>query len=156
MIIFLIGFMGAGKSHWGQKLASELEYSFLDSDNEIEKKMQKSIHQIFKEEGEDLFRLKEAEWLKCFSDEKSVVATGGGMTIYQDNLMLMNQKGITLYIDEPFEILYSRIESSNRPLLNKSKKELEGLYKERRRSYEQAKFTINSPGTISDILNALN
>ncbi|MBK9591555.1 MAG: dephospho-CoA kinase [Crocinitomicaceae bacterium] len=64
MNIFLIGFMGSGKSTIGKKLANKLGYAFLDMDREIESEQQKSIAQIFKEHGENYFRALESEWLK--------------------------------------------------------------------------------------------
>jgi shikimate kinase len=80
--IFLIGYMGAGKTTIGEQLAERLEYKFLDMDHVIEEKIQQSVSQIFSELGEEKFRQLERECLDKIATERNVVvATGGGSTL---------------------------------------------------------------------------
>ncbi|HOR39786.1 MAG TPA: shikimate kinase, partial [Paludibacteraceae bacterium] len=96
--IFLIGYMGAGKTTIGEQLAERLGYKFLDMDHVIEEKMQQSVSQIFSEKGEEEFRRLERECLEEISTEQNVVvATGGGAPCFYDNMERMNAYGLTVY-----------------------------------------------------------
>ena len=111
---------GAGKSFWGKKIASALYKDFFDLDMEIEKQEQKSILQIFRDEGEKYFRQKESEILKSFVDRKNfVLATGGGTPCFFENAEWMKKIGLTIWIDEPVIVLVQRLktEKSQRPLI---------------------------------------
>jgi shikimate kinase len=128
--IFLIGFMGAGKSTAGRKLAKRLQFSFLDTDTCIEDQEGLSITRIFAEKGEEYFREAESRILKrvAGSSGDTVVSTGGGAPCYRDNMNLMNVSGVTVYLKLPPGILYQRLVGSyrkNRPLIrDKSPQEL--------------------------------
>lgn len=119
--IFLIGYMGAGKTTIGQQLAERLGYKFLDMDHVIEEKMQRSVSQIFSEKGEEEFRRLERECLEEISTEQNVVvATGGGAPCFYDNMERMNAYGLTVYLCLSPEQLQERLELSHknkRPLL---------------------------------------
>lgn len=119
--IFLIGYMGAGKTTIGQQLATRLGYKFLDMDHVIEEKMQQSVSQIFSEKGEEEFRRLERECLDKISTEQNVVvATGGGAPCFYDNMERMNAYGLTVYLCLSPEQLQERLELSHknkRPLL---------------------------------------
>ncbi|HUZ57767.1 MAG TPA: shikimate kinase, partial [Hanamia sp.] len=85
--IFLIGFMGSGKSHWGRIWASKTGYTFYDLDEEIEKTSKKSVEEIFKKYGEGKFREMESTHLKKFENKKKcLVACGGGSPCFFDNM----------------------------------------------------------------------
>jgi shikimate kinase len=99
MIIFLVGFMGAGKTTLGKKLAAKLGYSFVVLDAVVEKGEGKYIRDIIAEHGESYFREKESETLKQLSLVDSVISTGGGTPCYYDNMQWMNDKGITIYVE---------------------------------------------------------
>jgi len=153
MRIFLIGFMGSGKSSLGRELAHILEYSFIDLDNAIEKKSGKKISIIFSEEGEAAFREIEHECLiETFSHENTVIATGGGTPCFYNNIELINSNGISVYIKYNAGILSSRLfsVSGNRPLLKQfaDKQDLkvyiDNLLKEREKFYHRSKFVIES------------
>ena len=119
MIIFLIGFMGCGKSTFGKKLALNIEYDFIDLDIYIEDKECKSINEIFKN-GEDYFRKIERVYLQsAIKTKNTVIAVGGGTPCYFDNMQLMKENGLTIYIDmHPTELISRlRLSKKNRPLI---------------------------------------
>lgn len=99
MRIFLIGFMGCGKSTLGKKLATKLGYDFIDLDYQLEKQMGTSIGNYFAANGEEAFRKLESKTLKEFDYPiNGVIATGGGTPCYFDNMDWMNSNGITIYM----------------------------------------------------------
>ena len=118
--VFLIGFMGSGKTHWGRKAAVALSRPFLDLDARIEAREGKSIARIFGENGEAGFRELEKQ---CLRDLKglppSIIATGGGTPCFFDNMAWMRAHGHVVYLKTPPEILFERLkpEREQRPLL---------------------------------------
>ena len=126
-MIYLIGYMGAGKTTITKLLANELDLPFYDTDQEIEKKEKKSVSEIFKEDGELHFRMLETELLKSIS-QNSIIACGGGLPIHNNNMKLINSKGISIYLKASINCLFNRLkkERKSRPLINnKNDKELE-------------------------------
>ena len=119
--IYLTGFMGAGKTTTGKLLAANLKRKFLDTDQLVEKKMNLSITQIFKDHGEAFFRDLESEVLESLSDHQPgnlVIATGGGVVLRKNNRFLLKQNGLVIFLKAAPEELYHRIKSENlRPLL---------------------------------------
>lgn len=118
--VFLIGYMGSGKSTAGKKLANKLKYDFIDVDASIEQMTGKTVARIFSEEGEDQFRQLEHSIIKSLCSRKNVVvATGGGAPCFFDNLELMNLAGVTVYLKMSPGALAKRIveSKSERPLL---------------------------------------
>jgi len=144
--IYLIGFMGCGKSYLGKRLAEHLNWQFIDLDAYLEAKEGKTISQIFAEGGESLFRELEKNYLTATADfENTVFATGGGCPCFYDNMEWMDVSGRTIYLKTPVPILVDRLQAdtAHRPLLaDKSKQELatfiEAKLKEREPIYEQA------------------
>ena len=113
--------MGAGKTKIGKLLASKLNTNFYDLDTEIEDKFKRKISDIFSIEGEQYFRELETETLKDISSnsDKSVISTGGGIVLKDENWAIMNKNGITVYMDVDIETLWSRIKDDpDRPLVN--------------------------------------
>jgi len=151
MQIYIIGFMGSGKSTFGKALAEEIGYGFVDLDKEIEKREKSTIQKIFTEKGEDAFRKAEHEaLLASVNEENIVVATGGGAPCFQDNMKWMNDRGLTIYLKLFEGELKRRIEPEmeHRPLLKDL--DSEGLerfvyntLRERAVYYHQAKVVIN-------------
>lgn len=118
--IFLIGFMGSGKSTVGRQLAAQLQYHFIDLDTLIEQQEKATIAQLFASKGESYFREQEASHLRSVvKHERVVVATGGGCPCYHDNMDWMNQHGVTVYLEASVKLLTDRLkkEKDNRPLL---------------------------------------
>lgn len=118
--IFLIGYMGSGKSTVGKKLASKLKYNFIDVDATIEDLTSKTVAEIFKDEGEGAFRqLEHSILLSLSARTNTVIATGGGAPCFYDNIDLMNTHGITVYLKMHPKSLAERIIASKteRPLI---------------------------------------
>jgi len=165
MKIFLIGFMGSGKSYWGRQLSEKLMLPFFDLDKQVESNEGKSINQIFEEKGEENFRLLEKDALHMITEshESFIIATGGGTPCYFNNIDYMNNAGITVWINTPVEILFQRLlkEKSSRPLIKElSDDQLKGFilkkYADRKIYYEQSSITIEEENkTIEKIVEKL-
>ena len=117
--IFLIGFMGAGKTTVGRILANKLKLAYLDLDEVIEKELKLTVQEIFSRFGEDIFRDAETKALQTITQkDKQVVATGGGVVLRKENWETMEANGITVYLKAPAEVLWSRVKNNtSRPLL---------------------------------------
>jgi shikimate kinase len=156
--IYLIGFMGSGKSHIGQLLSSAMGLHYIDLDKEIEKK-DMSISEIFEKKGEDYFRKLEREaLLKTSALEKTIIACGGGTPCFFDNMEWLNRNGITVFLNPAIEILIERLinEREKRPLLlKKSDNEILNyiieLLKTRMQFYQKADFEIQEADEIKII-----
>ena len=156
MRIYLVGYMGCGKSTIGRKVADLLEICFIDLDKYIEERYFKTVPAIFAEEGEGSFREKErSSLLEVSQFEDVVVGTGGGAPCFFDNMEVMNNNGVTIYIAPDTEVLASRILKSKteRPLIvGKSREELisfinDNLQK-RAPFYEKAKIIIRGENNL--------
>lgn len=163
MRIYLIGYMGCGKSTLGKRLAKHLNLQFVDMDHYIEMRNHKTVPQIFAEEGETEFRKKERKALEELADFSDIViATGGGAPCFFDNIELMNNTGTTIYMNIDPAILADRLMHSKteRPLIKgKSKQELitfiDEMLKKRSLFYTQAKFQITEPEIDLDVIQNL-
>lgn len=110
MRIYLIGFMGSGKTTLGSRAATSLGVLFRDTDQIIEEKTGKSISELFDEKGEDEFRLMEAQVLRETKHlEKALIATGGGLPLFHRNMEWLLENGITIYLQWPEEILLASL-----------------------------------------------
>ena len=138
--VFLLGFMGCGKSTLGRHLAKALGWEFIDLDDYFEKKFKTTVPLFFKEFGETGFRDGERAALQDLkSINKAVIATGGGAPCYFDNMDFMNEHGVTLYMKVSPEILAQRLTNSKnvRPLVQgKTGAELITYIKEKLKSRE--------------------
>lgn len=120
MKIFLVGMMGSGKSFCSKKLAKKLKIAVYDLDKLIEMTEDITIAEIFEEEGEEYFRKEESKILRWFEEKKTfVLATGGGTPCFHKNMEWMNENGITIWINEPINVLVERLkkEKEHRPLI---------------------------------------
>ena len=118
--IYIIGFMGSGKTTVGKLLAEQLNWPFMDTDSEIEEKTKKSVETIFKESGEEGFRQLETELLvELESHEPTVVAVGGGLPCYKNNIKALRDSGIVIYLNVSLLTLIKRLKDQRdfRPLL---------------------------------------
>lgn len=154
-LIFLIGFMGSGKSTLGKNLAEMLNYEFIDSDLWIEKEQGMSIDSIFSSKGEAFFReleLKFIENLNLFNP--TIIATGGGLPCFNGNIEKMKEIGTVIYLKVSPEIIVERIKfDDRRPLLNKKDHHekidfIQNKLKVRNVFYLQAHFTIDANHSI--------
>lgn len=145
--IYLIGFMGSGKSTVGRYLQNTYAQRFIDTDQYIEQTTQKEIRQIFADEGEEKFRKYEIHALQLLTDY-DVIATGGGIVERKENYTTMHNHGIIIYLQTSFPEIMSRLKyDSSRPLWDQQITEREKLYERRHSMYEQiADHIIHTDG----------
>lgn len=150
--IFLIGFMGCGKTHWGQELSRKLRWPFFDLDEKIVEQKGKPITQIFEEEGEEQFRLLEKDILHLLveSHDAFVMACGGGTPCYYNNIDYLKSKGTVVWINCSVDCLHSRLvkEKEKRPLIREIPNEQLKAYiikkfSSRKIFYQQANVIIH-------------
>jgi shikimate kinase len=159
--IFLIGFMGSGKTSLGKLLARKLNFDFLDTDMQIEEQENCSIQEIFNSNGETYFRDLEHQLLNNISQTKNatVFSTGGGMPIFNDNISVMKENGIVVFLNVPVGMLYFRLKNDvKRPLL--AEKEnlfsyIETTLNERMPIYSQANFVIDARLNKSELVDEI-
>jgi shikimate kinase len=147
--LYLVGFMGSGKSAVGRLLADELGWSFVDVDEDIEKSQGVSIVEIFDTRGEVEFRRMEHEALRKRIREVEcgrplVMALGGGAFVDPDNRKLLGERGVTMWLDCSFPRICSRLEGqADRPLARDPEK-FRQLFDDRRDAYSLAEFRIEA------------
>jgi shikimate kinase len=160
--IFLIGMPSSGKSTLGRQLAKRLDYQFVDMDDLIVHQELSSVFDIFKFKGEDYFRQVESKILKGIQpNQKLVVATGGGVPCFFDNMDYIKSTGTSIFLNVPPEDLLKRIHKTdinNRPLIDKKKSdevllnELVARHEYRLQFYEQADIQIDGSIEVEQIL----
>ena len=152
MKIFLVGFMGSGKTHWGRQVSQKLGIPFFDLDEQIVSHEGKSIPEIFAAEGEEYFRLLEKDVLYIITEshDSFVMACGGGTPCYYNNIEYMSKTGTSVWINAPVQTLFERLihEKDSRPLIkNLSDDQLKAYiikkYADRKIYYEQADVTVD-------------
>jgi len=161
--IFLIGFMGSGKSTLGAQFARRINYQFIDMDQLIEETAEMSIPEIFKEHGELVFRKWEHDiLLEICNRDKLVISTGGGAPCHSGIMDLMNSHGTTIYLELSPEALRTRLLNSRteRPLIKgKSESELldfiKSLLEEREEFYTLATHTVDGLNMKPEALASL-
>ena len=147
--IYLVGFMGSGKSAVGRALADELGWSFFDLDEEVERKAAKTIPVIFVEKGEAAFRTLESEALaertnQVRTGRPQVVALGGGTFTIDRNIQLASENGVTIWLDAPLKVIEQRVAvETHRPLARDPEK-MRDLYAARREAYGRADYRIET------------
>ena len=156
--IFLIGFMGAGKTTVGKILSEKIGFRYFDADKFIENQSGKSISDIFSEHGEDYFRgleTKSLEYIVTMEDQ--VIATGGGVVTREENWEIMRKSGVTIYLKAPVEVIWERIQhNKSRPLLQVENPldTAKQILNSRTHLYEQADIIIEtadlSPDQVSE------
>jgi shikimate kinase len=146
--IYLVGFMGTGKTEVGKELAKKKKLQFVDLDELIELKQKRAISDIFAKDGEPYFRKVEKRVLKEVSKEKKfVVACGGGIVLDKDNIKIMKDAGLIICLTASPAVILERTSAyRHRPLLNVSnpRKQIELLLKFRAPYYAQADKTIDT------------
>ncbi|HLP73087.1 MAG TPA: shikimate kinase [Bacteroidales bacterium] len=157
--IYLVGFMGSGKTTAARKLATLLGWTFIDLDFLIEQKAGRKIPEIFSTEGESYFRALETEILRSLSQEQIVVSTGGGAPCHDGNMDYMLGEGITIYLrltpgQLKSRLLYSKTE---RPLIRGIDKDdlqdyIENKLGEREKFYSRARIIMEGDELDTDLL----
>lgn len=140
--VFLVGLMGSGKTTVGKRLSSFLGYQFIDIDQALIDRTGVSIAHIFEVEGEEGFRCRETKLLEELSETtRTVVSTGGGIVLRDENIELMRETGHVIYLDVPEKVLWYRLKDcQHRPLLlvDNPRLKLQQLIVERGAKYEKA------------------
>lgn len=161
--IFLIGFMGAGKSSVAKKLAQSLDARFVDLDALIESHHKKSIPEIFATEGEDGFRKIEQQVLYGLKEESNIViATGGGCPAFEKNMQWMNSNGKTIYLKCSIGVLFHRIapQKKQRPLISHMD-DVDIMdfmilkLRERSKYYEKSEFVVDGDGSVEEVCSRI-
>ena len=158
MKIFLIGFMGSGKTHWGKQLAERLQLPFFDLDDTISNLEHRTIPEIFGESGEEYFRVKEKETLENLVEQNPsmVLSCGGGAPCFFNNIEFMKKSGTVVWLNTHVSVLLQRLlkEKAHRPLIRSlndadMKSYIIKKMNERRMYYEQADVIIDNEDAIS-------
>ena len=155
--IYLVGFMGAGKTSVGMRLAELLRWDFVDLDQRIEEREGRSIREIFSVEGEAYFRDREREELaRAALKRQIVVALGGGAFVDDRNRETIALSGTSIWLDATMDTLYPRCaDDPSRPLVA-ARGEMEQLLERRRPYYEQAALRIEVDGrTVDDLARSI-
>jgi shikimate kinase len=157
MKIYLVGFMGAGKTTVGRTLAERLDAPFFDLDELVEAAEKMSIKDIFAQHGEPLFRKRERDILRSthyFDD--AIVATGGGTFTFEENVQFIQTEGFSVFLSAPYTLLRSRIgdKAAERPMFRDDVAAHE-LYNSRLRFYRMCDITVEireeeTPGEIAE------
>lgn len=155
--IYLIGFMGSGKSTAGKELAAILGWSFIDLDQEVERHAGKTIREIFAQNGEEYFRNLETQILRSLDNKSDkVISAGGGTPCHSSNMDFMRKNGLTIYLKMTPRELRNRLSGSagERPLIKdldqvQLLRFIEDKLAERRRWYEMSEIIVE--GNILDI-----
>lgn len=163
MHVFLIGLTGSGKTILGEELAKKLERPFIDIDREIARIKGQSIDAIFATQGEQGFRHIEAKTLKqhCGNEIPSVIATGGGVVLNQQNIRTMRCSGTIIRILRKPESILSTLDVEGRPLLAKNPERIHSMADERASFYRQAAdFSVQNEGiplkTLEEMMKISN
>ncbi|EKB49534.1 shikimate kinase [Cecembia lonarensis] len=151
--IILVGLPGSGKTTFGKLLAKQLNFAFLDLDQVIEQESGLSIGQIFEQDGEGRFRDLESFYLKKVLDgiEGFVLSTGGGTPCFNENMDLINEKGVSVYLDVSLEEIMRRLGNDTlgkRPMFSglgqgEATLKLKSLLAERENYYLQSKIKLS-------------
>lgn len=159
--IYLVGFMGAGKTTVGRALARRLGWQHADIDELIERREHLTVAEVFARKGEPYFRAAErAVLMDQLPLRHAIIATGGGTFVDPQNRAIINQDGASVWIDVPFDRLIARVPADGRRPLAADRTEFERLYLLRRTAYEQAQVRLdaartNVPGLVEQLVHWL-
>ena len=161
MKIFLIGFMGSGKTHWGRQLSAKLQLPFFDLDTVIVEKEKQSVAEIFARQGEEYFRYQERDTLEEITQDQEsfILSCGGGTPCFFNNIEFMKKNGKVIWLNTSIDALTNRLqkERMTRPLISDVEEADLRRYvirklSERRMYYQQADVTVGEENTNLDEL----
>lgn len=159
--VYLVGFMGAGKSTLARALARRLDWRAEDIDDCIEAREGRTVAEIFAREGEAYFRrLERRVLLDLLAPRHLVVATGGGTFADPDNRALINRDGLSVWLDVPLPLLIERVPTDGRRPLAADRAQFERLYEARRAAYLHAHVRLDAgrapvPALVEQLLDHL-
>jgi shikimate kinase len=153
--VYLVGFMGAGKTTLGRALADRLHWELEDIDARIERREARDIPTIFRQDGEAYFRLVEREELVALLPQRGVVvATGGGTFADPASRALMLGDGAVIWLDAPLDRLLERVPLDGRRPLAADRLEMERLYNRRLGAYQQAHLRLDAGrASVADLVD---
>jgi len=162
-MLYLIGFMGVGKTTIGKQIAAFNKVVFIDTDSQIEKETSKSIKEIFETDGEIAFRKLETDTIRSI-DRKAIIACGGGLPAHNNNIEYLKHKGTVIFLKASTETLIKRLEKNKnkRPLISKLTNDkllefIRKILKEREKTFKQADYTIETDNkTVKEVLREIN
>jgi shikimate kinase len=152
--LYLVGFMGAGKSSVARALGRRLDWKAEDIDAHIEQAERRDIPTIFRDSGEPYFRAREREALIALLPERgAVIASGGGTFADASNRELMLRDGGVVWLDAPFEIILQRLPRDGRRPLAADRVGMEQLYNQRLAAYRQAHLRVDAGrGSVEELV----
>jgi shikimate kinase len=165
MKIFLIGFMGSGKTHWGRLLSAKLSLPFRDLDTVIVEREKKSVSEIFAQKGEEYFRYQEKQTLEeiVTEEESFILSCGGGTPCFFNNIEFMKKNGKVIWLNTSIDALKERLlkERVSRPLIreiddDELRRYIVRKLSERRMYYQQSDVTVNEESiTLEELVRLL-
>ena len=154
--VYLVGFMGAGKTTVGRALGRRLGWPVEDVDERIEARERRSVAAIFAHNGEAYFRQQERQVLGSLLAERHVIiATGGGTFVEPDNRALMLADGAVAWLDVPLAQVIERVPADGRRPLAADRTQMEQLYARRRLAYAEAHIRIDASRPIPEVVEHL-
>ena len=154
--LYLVGFMGSGKTTLARALSRRLGWRAIDLDEEIERREGRSVAQVFAQDGEAYFRQVEREMLVTFLPVRNVVvATGGGTFVQPANRADILADGLSVWLDVPFARIVDRVPSDGRRPLAANRDAFAALFEERRAAYRQAHARLDAQGRVDAIVERL-
>ena len=159
--VYLVGFMGSGKTSVARALARRLDWRAVDIDDMIEQREHQTVSSIFQRHGEPYFRQSErAVLLDQLSHRHIIVSTGGGTFVDPENRAVINHDGLSVWLDVPLERLIQRVPNDGRRPLAADRGEFERLFQARRTAYAQAHHRLDAghlriPAIVEEIVHWL-
>ena len=154
--LYLVGFMGAGKTTVGRALSRRIGWQFVDIDERIETRVRRSIASIFAQHGEPYFRQLEREVLgELLSQWQVIVATGGGTFGEADNRALMLADGAVAWLDLPLAQIIERVPADGRRPLAADRTQMEQLFTRRQLAYAHAHVRIDAARPVAEVVGRL-
>ncbi|TNE79315.1 MAG: shikimate kinase [Bacteroidetes bacterium] len=164
MKVFLIGFMGSGKSYWAERLSEQMSIPHYDLDEIMETKYGMRISEMFESWGEAEFRTRESETIRSFAFSDGILACGGGTPCFHDTMDFLLSEGMVVYLKASVPVLYQRLFElrKHRPVLAQVQDEnlessIAKLLEKRAQFYAKAHVTIDTANsTIEEVIHILN
>jgi len=155
MIISLIGMPGCGKTTIGKELVKKLNMKFIDIDEFIEKNYD-SIEHLFKISEQHFRNIEHEALIKCIKNDNSIISTGGGIILSEENVKILREKSIVFFINRNVDDIIKSANLENRPLLKNNEKAIYRLYEERiDKYYACAHHIINSNNVLNDTIDKI-